>query len=126
MATYSELVQQITDLQKQAERQRKEEYSSVVKTIKRQIAEYGITAEELGLSSAKPAAKRGRKATAKGAKAGRKPRAKRSTAGIKVAPKYRDAATGNTWRGRGKMPRWLAEATASGRALQSFLIPVAA
>jgi DNA-binding protein H-NS len=126
MATYSELVQQITDLQKQAERQRKEEYSSVVKTIKKQIAEYGITAEELGLGSAKPMAKRGRKATAKAGKAGRKPRAKRSTAGVKVAPKYRDAATGNTWTGRGKMPRWLAEATAGGRALQSFLIPAAA
>ena len=99
MATYSELVQQITDLQKQAERQRKEEYSSVVKTIKKQIAEFGITAEELGLSSAKPATKRGRKGAAKVTKAGRKPRAKRSTAGIKVAPKYRDATTGNTWTG---------------------------
>jgi DNA-binding protein H-NS len=126
MATYSELVQQITDLQKQAERQRKEEYSSVIKTIKKQIAEYGISAEELGFSAGKPAAKRGRKAGVKAAKAGRKPRTKRSNAGVKVAPKYRDAATGNTWTGRGKMPRWLADATASGRTLESFLIPASA
>lgn len=122
MATYSEMLQQINELQKQADRQRKEEYSSIVKTIKKQIAEYGITAQELGLAEAKPSAKRGRKAVAKATKPGRKARAKRSTAGIKVAPKYRDNATGNTWTGRGKMPRWLSEATNSGRALESFLI----
>jgi DNA-binding protein H-NS len=129
MATYSELVQQITDLQKQAERQRKEEYSAVIKTIKKQIVEYGISAEELGFSAGKPAAKRGRKAGTKATKSGkpgRKPRAKRSNAGVKVAPKYRDAATGSTWTGRGKMPRWVAEATATGRTLESFLIPVSA
>jgi DNA-binding protein H-NS len=30
-----------------------------------------------------------------------------STAGNKVAPKYRDPATGNTWTGRGKAPKWI-------------------
>ena len=123
MATYSELVQQITDLQKQADKQRKEEYSSVVKTIKKQIAEYGITAEELGFSGAKAGSKRSSKAAGtRATKAGRKARGKRaSTAGIKVPAKYRDTS-GNTWTGRGKMPRWLADATASGRSLESFLI----
>jgi DNA-binding protein H-NS len=122
MASYSELVQQISDLQKQAERQRKEEYSTVVKSIKRQIAEFGITADELGFSAAKAPAKRGRKPGSKASKPARKARAKRANAGIKVAPKYRDSASNNTWTGRGKMPRWLVEATASGRTLESFLI----
>jgi DNA-binding protein H-NS len=72
MATYSEMIAQIEDLKKQAEKQRKEEYSSVLKTIKRQIAEYGISAEELGFSGTAPTGKRGRKAGA--SKAGRKPR----------------------------------------------------
>lgn len=130
MASYSELVQQISDLQKQAEKQRKEEYSSVVKSIKRQIAEYGITADELGFSAAKAPSKRGRKPGAKlGAKASkpaRKARAKRANAGIKVAPKYRDSASNNTWTGRGKMPRWLVHAIANGRTLESFLIPASA
>jgi DNA-binding protein H-NS len=122
MASYSELVQQISDLQKQAERQRKEEYSTVVKSIKRQIAEFGITADELGFSAAKAPSKRGRKPGSKASKPARKARAKRANAGIKVAPKYRDSASNNTWTGRGKMPRWLVEATASGRTLESFLI----
>ena len=51
MPSYSEIIQQISDLQKQAERQRKEEYSSVLKTIKKQISEFGITPEELGFSA---------------------------------------------------------------------------
>lgn len=130
MASYSELVQQISDLQKQAEKQRKEEYSSVVKSIKRQIAEYGITADELGFSAAKAPSKRGRKPGAKpgtkASKPARKARAKRANAGIKVAPKYRDSASNNTWTGRGKMPRWLVQATANGRTLESFLIPASA
>lgn len=122
MASYSEMIAQIEELRKQAERQRKEEYSSVLKTIKKQIAEYGISAQELGFGAA-ASTKRGRKA--KGAKAaakpGRKPRAKRAGSGVKVAPKYRDSS-GNTWTGRGKMPKWLAAAVAAGRSVESFLI----
>lgn len=126
MATYSEMLAQIEELQKQAQKQRKEEYSSVLKTIKRQIAEYGITAEELGFSAGAAPAKRGRKAGRPAtAKPGRKPRAKRATAGTKVAPKYKDDA-GNTWTGRGKMPTWLAKSVAEGRTLESFLIQVSA
>lgn len=125
MASYSDMIAQIEDLKRQAEKQRKEEYSSVLKTIKKQIADYGITAEELGLGAAAPA-KRGRKAgrpagAAKTPKTPRTPRAKRSASGSKVAPKYSDNA-GNTWTGRGKMPTWLTQAIASGRTQESFLI----
>lgn len=35
----------------------------------------------------------------------------------KVAPKYRDPATGKTWTGRGKTPRWLV-----GKSLEEFAI----
>ena len=35
----------------------------------------------------------------------------------KVAPKYRDPATGDTWTGRGKAPRWIA-----GKNRDDFLI----
>lgn len=123
MATYSDMIAQIEDLKKQAERQRKEEYSSVIKTIKKQIADYGITAEELGLGAA--GSKRGRKPGKASAKPGRKPArkagAKRANAGTKVAPKYRDDA-GNTWTGRGKQPKWVVAALASGRSLESLLI----
>ncbi|MDP4577288.1 MAG: H-NS histone family protein [Burkholderiaceae bacterium] len=125
MATYSEMMSQIEDLRKQAERQRKEEYSSVLKTIKRQIADYGISAEELGFSGAsKAAGKRGPKASKAAASKARKPRAKKAGSGVKVAPKYRDGA-GNTWTGRGKMPKWLTQEVAVGRTVDSFLIPTA-
>jgi DNA-binding protein H-NS len=40
----------------------------------------------------------------------------------KVAAKYRDGA-GNTWTGRGRMPRWLTAATRGGKAKkEDFLI----
>ena len=41
--------------------------------------------------------------------------------GGKVAVKYRDAA-GNTWTGRGRMPRWMVAATKNGKKKDDFLI----
>jgi DNA-binding protein H-NS len=120
MPSYSDLISQIEDLKKQAERTRKEEFSSVIKTIKKQIADYGITAADLGLSAKPAASKRGGKKAA-ATKPGRKPRARSASKGAKVAPKYRDEL-GNTWTRRGKMPKWLAAAMAQGRALDSFKI----
>lgn len=41
----------------------------------------------------------------------------------KVAPKYRNPANPqDTWTGRGKQPRWLAELTAAGKKVEDFLI----
>lgn len=42
--------------------------------------------------------------------------------GVKVAPKYRDKKTGQTWAGRGVQPVWLREKLAKGAKLDSFLI----
>lgn len=42
----------------------------------------------------------------------------------KVAPKYRDPDNRrNTWSGRGRMPRWLADRTKRGQSAADFLIP---
>ena len=46
--------------------------------------------------------------------------------GTKVAPKYRDPATGKTWSGRGLQPLWLKHAIAAGAELESFRIGGAA
>lgn len=76
----------------------------------------GYTIEELfGAGAPVAKATRGGK-TAKGAaKTGRKL--------PKVAPKYRNPADAEqTWTGRGKQPRWLAEFTAQGRKVEDFLI----
>ncbi|MBO9829011.1 H-NS histone family protein [Xanthomonas sp. A2111] len=61
-----------------------------------------------------PAA-RGRKAGKPGPKPGRKLG--------KVPPKYRNPANAaDTWTGRGKQPRWLADLVAKGKKVEDFLI----
>ena len=76
------------------------------------------------------AAKRAKKAGKKVGKAGKKGR---SAAGAKksksnadgrsqVAPKYRDSATGATWTGRGKQPKWVVAAIAGGKTLADLKI----
>ena len=40
----------------------------------------------------------------------------------KVAPKYRDPASGATWTGRGLKPKWLNAAIESGKSVTDFVI----
>lgn len=56
------------------------------------------------------------------APAARRPAKKQKRA--KAAVKYRDPQNRrNTWSGRGRMPRWLAEKTKRGQSAADFLIP---
>ncbi len=76
----------------------------------------GYTVEEL-FGAGAPAAKavRGPKAAKGAGKTGRTL--------PKVAPKYQNPSNpAETWTGRGKQPRWLAEFTKQGRAVEDFLI----
>lgn len=75
------------------------------------MAEHGLTVADLQAAAPKAPA-RGRK---KGA-------AKPAAAKGKVEAKFRDAATGATWTGRGKTPRWLVDAEAAGRNREEFRI----
>jgi DNA-binding protein H-NS len=51
------------------------------------------------------------------------PRAPRKTTGVKVPPKYRNPANAEqTWTGRGKQPRWMAEEISKGKQREDFLI----
>ncbi len=63
-------------------------------------------------------------ASKSGSKEKGKPKAAKPAAGAraKVEAKYRDAATGATWSGRGKTPRWLVDAEAAGQSRDSFKI----
>ena len=47
---------------------------------------------------------------------------RKSRKGNGVAPKYRDPETGKTWAGRGRKPRWMEAALASGRKVEDFAI----
>jgi len=139
LTNYIQLKNQIQKLQKEAEILRKRERNETVARIKEAIAAFELTAEDLGLSGTKlsrPVGKavkkskgggtaatkrRGRPAkSAPAQKAGRKSAGsdKRSV----VAPKYRDSATGTTWTGRGKQPKWLAAAIKGGKRLEDFKI----
>jgi DNA-binding protein H-NS len=65
------------------------------------MSEYGLTLADLG---SRPAA------------------APRKAAGGRVSPKFRHAATGETWSGRGLQPNWLKAALAGGAQLDDFRI----
>lgn len=122
MATYVELKQQADDLLRQAEAARKAETGAAIAEIKAKMTMYGITLEDLG---GKAKAARGRKSklakAAKTAKPGRD-KAKPAKARKPVAAKYRNAATGETWSGRGKAPKWLVAMEAAGRKREEFAV----
>ena len=99
MTTVSELLAQKAAIEQQiAEAQRAERAGAVAK-VRALMAEHGLTLADLSSKAATP---------------------KRS--GAKVAPKYRDAATGDTWSGRGLQPRWLKQALASGKKISDFAL----
>lgn len=49
----------------------------------------------------------------------------KANSGTKVAAKYRNAETGETWSGRGLQPKWLKAAIAGGKSLQDFAVGAA-
>lgn len=107
MKTYQAVRAQIAKLEREAEELRRQELKNVIAQVRQAIADYGLTAADLGLAG------RGRKAALK--KAG----ASRRGAG---EAKYRDPKTGQTWTGRGRPPAWIAGA----KSRDAFLIDGAA
>lgn len=85
MATYKELLAQKAKLEEQLESARVKELEAVIQQVRQIVSEYGLTAEDIGLSSKRGGA--GKKKT--------------------VAPKYQDPKTGATWSGRGRAPTWI-------------------
>ncbi|MBD8049238.1 H-NS histone family protein [Limnohabitans radicicola] len=94
--SYKELLQQREILEKAIVQARQNEIAAAVAKVRELVAEFGLTAQDVFPS-------RGAKSAGK------------STA--KVAPKYRDPATGQTWTGRGKAPKWI-----DGKDRNQFLI----
>ena len=83
-----DLLQQREALEKAITQARQNEISAAVTKVREIVAEYGLTAQDVFP---------GRAGKSAGAKA----------TGSKVAAKYRDPATGQTWTGRGKAPKWI-------------------
>lgn len=119
--TLSEIQSEINRLRKEAEKIRSAEIKEVVGRIRKAIAHYGLTAQDLfgkaaaaGNGAAGKVAGRKRGAAARKAKAGAATKAKGP-----VVVRYKDD-NGNTWVGRGKRPQWLRDALAAGRKLEEF------
>lgn len=86
MATYKELLKQQEALALQVEEARKREISDAVSQMRQMVSEFGLTERDVFPSGRRSGGTR---------------------TGGKVAPKYRDPATGQTWTGRGKAPKWI-------------------
>jgi DNA-binding protein H-NS len=94
MSSYKELLAQREQLDKQIKEAVAREKADGIAKAKLIIEQYDLSASDLF----------SRKAGGK-------------SAGGKVAPKYRNPATGETWTGRGKAPKWI-----DGRDRSNFLI----
>lgn len=117
MSSYKELKEQAEDLMRQAEAARKAELNAVLADIKAKMATYGITVADL---AGKVRAAKGSKA--KAAKAVKPAKVKPAKPRKPVAAKYRNSATGETWSGRGKAPKWLVAMEAGGRKREEFAV----
>ncbi|RVT87514.1 H-NS histone family protein [Inhella crocodyli] len=99
MASLQELMAQRAALDQQIEETKNRDRSAAVAKVRSLMAEYGLSVSDL---------------------TGRTKGAAKPTG--KVPAKYRNAATGETWSGRGLQPKWLKAALASGAKLQDFAV----
>ncbi len=104
MSNLEELMAARKDLEQRiAEAQREARASSIAK-VRALMAEFGLSAADIDGKSGG-----GRLAGAA------KPKSK-------VAAKYHNAATGDSWSGRGLQPRWLKAALAAGAKVTDFAV----
>lgn len=99
MPELKDLIAQRTALDQQIAQARRDARAQAIAQVKALMAEHGLNQADLAGKPGKPKA-----------------------AGAKVAAKYRNTATGDTWSGRGLQPRWLKAALAGGRKLADFAV----
>jgi len=103
MTTLIDIQNQIAALQKQAEQIKAQEFENAVQEIKEKMAAYGITLADL-----------------QGAK-GRARKAASGKVGVPAPVKFR-GPNGETWSGRGLMPRWLSALVAQGNSKDKYAV----
>ena len=101
MATLQELLTQREALEREIEQTKKRDRAEAIAKVRALMSEYGLTLSDLS-NKAAPATRTGVRA--------------------KVPAKFRDAATGDSWSGRGLQPKWLKAALAAGRKLDDFKV----
>ncbi|MFM6990887.1 MAG: H-NS family nucleoid-associated regulatory protein [Rhodoferax sp.] len=118
MSNLLDIQSQIEKLQKQANEIKAKDFHSTVKEIVSKMQAFGITVKDLQSPKAAKGGKAGRPAKAKAA--AKSPKAARKT-GTPVAAKFR-GPNGETWSGRGLMPKWLSALVAQGQSKESFAV----
>jgi len=101
MSSLQELLAQKAALEKQIADTQRQERSDAIARIRAMMAEHGLSASDIA-ARATPAV--------------------RPTGTRKVAAKFRNAATGETWSGRGLQPKWLKAALAGGKKISDFAL----
>jgi DNA-binding protein H-NS len=104
MATLQELLAQRAEIEKKIADVQREERGAAINKVRQLMAEFGLTAADIAGKT--PAV--------------RSPGSGKSTG--KVAAKYRNAQTGDSWTGRGLQPKWLKAALADGAKLEDFAL----
>ena len=100
-SSLQDLLTQRAEIERKIADAQREERATAIGKVKALMAEFGLSAADL---AGKSVAARAGKPTGK------------------VAPKYRNKATGETWTGRGLQPKWLKAALAGGAKISDFAI----
>jgi DNA-binding protein H-NS len=101
MASLKDLLAQKEALERQIAQTQKADRENAISRVRTLMSEYGLSVSDLA----------GKRAPKSGVKKGNK-----------VAPKYRNPATGDTWSGRGLQPNWLKAQLAAGRKITDFAV----
>jgi DNA-binding protein H-NS len=88
--SYKELLKEREALEQAIASARQQELSEAIQKARELVAEFGLTVQDVF-----PAGRGASKSSGK------------SSTGNKVAAKYRDPSSGQTWTGRGKAPKWI-------------------
>jgi DNA-binding protein H-NS len=104
MSSLQDLLAQRAEIEKKIADVQREERTNAVNKVRAMMAEFGLTAADIA-----------GKTTAVRAPGAAKPASK-------VAAKYRNAATGESWTGRGLQPKWLKSALAAGAKIEDFAL----
>jgi DNA-binding protein H-NS len=103
VATLQELLARKESLEREIEQTKNRERADAIAKVRSLMSEYGLSVSDLSTKAGRPAGKPGK-------------------TGKKVAAKYRNQATGETWSGRGLQPKWLKAAIAAGRKPSDFAV----
>ena len=120
MGNLIDIQSQIEKLQKQANDIKSKEFAATVHEIQAKMQAFGITLKDLqSTKGAKGGRGKAKSSPVKAPKAAKPPKARKASG--PVAAKYR-GPNGESWSGRGLMPKWLSALVAQGQSKESFSV----